>query len=178
MGIKDLFKKKKEEEPVDINLRNLYKGCVLDYFMQSWVVKECYEYDWGNNFFTKEYLIDSGQEQQYLHVEEDGELEITLSKEVSIMSIDKEIKSDIIKDDQPGKKIIYQNKTYYLSGENQGYFKNVEDEYWSEFVSWEFVDEEENEFIGIMRWGETDFSASVGQYVNEYEFSNFLPSTK
>lgn len=174
----DKIRGKKEELPEEKTLINLTPGCFLDYFMQSWQVKECYEYDWGNNFFTQEYMIDNGSEKKYLHVEEEGELKLSISEEVSIMSVDKELKAEIISTDKPPKKIHYKDKYFYMSGENQGYFRDKSENDWSEFVSWEFCDEDEKEFVSVMRWGETDFTASFGQFVNEYEFSNFIPSNQ
>jgi hypothetical protein len=171
------FKKDKSTyDPTNLSVRDLDKKWIVEYFMESYEVKECYRYDWGNNFFSKEYKLYNGRKTIFLHVEEEEDLTLSISEEASIMSIDKNLKSDIIADDKPAKTIVYKNKTYYLNNENQGYFQNLDEDFQSEFVSWEFTDENEEEFISISRWGETDFSAAVGKYVKEYEFSNILPA--
>ncbi|NBC82274.1 MAG: DUF4178 domain-containing protein [Bacteroidetes bacterium] len=173
------IKGKKEEDQIDVtnlSLRDLRKGYIIDYFMQSWEVKEAYQYDWGNNFFSKEYLITNGKEKKYLHVEDDGELILSLTEDANILSIDKSLKSDIIAHDKPSSTINYKGKIFYMDEESQGYFRDMDNDYWSEFVSWDFVDEEKKELIGLTRWGESEIEASVGIFVEEYEFSNIVPA--
>ena len=84
MGLFDRFKKKEEPsyDPTNISVRDLDMGFVLDYDMKTWVVKGVYDYDWGDNFFTREYKIDSGEEQLFLSVEDDDELEIVFLRKI------------------------------------------------------------------------------------------------
>lgn len=53
MGLFDIFKKEKPIE--DPTLFNLTKGAILDFDLDSWIVKDRTEYDWGNNQFTFEF---------------------------------------------------------------------------------------------------------------------------
>jgi hypothetical protein len=69
--------------------------------MKSWVVKEVYEYDWGNNNFTREYKIDSGDEVGFLHIEDDGELNITFSNSIKIRKIEEDVSEEIQKNEKP-----------------------------------------------------------------------------
>ena len=64
MGFFDLFKgnKNKEEkhyDPLNIKVSDLEKGYLLDYDLETWTVTKMSEYDWGNNFFTREFTIKS-----------------------------------------------------------------------------------------------------------------------
>ncbi len=177
----DLFgKKKKEEEevdPLDIKLSRLKKGYILDYDLSSWEVKEVYNYDWGDQFFTREYKIFNGKDSRYLHVEEDDELELILSQKIKPVTIDADIPEHIIKHGHPPKKLHFKGKTYNLESESPGYF-NEEDkpEQWVEHISWTYYDEEEENIINIEQWGEREFEASVGKVLKEFEISNVIPS--
>ena len=43
------------------------------------------------------------------------------------------------------------------------------------FVSWDYEDEAEEQFLTIEQWGETKFDMQVGFKVEEYQFTNILP---
>ncbi|MEO1099612.1 MAG: hypothetical protein AAFX57_17950, partial [Bacteroidota bacterium] len=62
MGLFDFFKKKEKEPEYDVtNLKvsDLDHGFILEYDLKTWEVKEVYEYDWGNNNFSQEYMFHS-----------------------------------------------------------------------------------------------------------------------
>ena len=44
-----------------------------------------------------------------------------------------------------------------------------------EMIYWDYTDASEDNTLTIEQWDEDEFEASVGQYVNEYEFSHILP---
>ena len=44
-----------------------------------------------------------------------------------------------------------------------------------EFVYWEFIDEEDQNFVTIEQWAETEFEAVAGYSVEEYQFTSILP---
>lgn len=183
MGLFDRFKKKEEPsyDPTNISVRDLDMGFVLDYDMKTWVVKGVYDYDWGDNFFTREYKIDSGEEQLFLSVEDDDELEITISKKVKVRVIDEDIPEYIVSHERPPKKLHYQGATYYQDKESPGFFhdtSNKDEDAWDEFISWDYYDEDEKLYICIEQWEEREFEGSVGRVVEEYEISNILPGNK
>lgn len=173
----NLFKSKQEDPKTDLTILDLEVGYILDYFLKSWEVKAVYEYDWGNNFFTIEYKLDSGDEILFLHIEETEEgLECVISKKVKLLEIDEDLKDEILKYDEPkSKKIFYKERKYRLGDENQGFFRDTASENWQQFVSWEYVSKDGENIITIERWGEMEFEASSGTYVEAHEFSNFLP---
>ncbi len=181
MGLFDFFNKK-EETPSrgEVTVKNLQVGDFIDYYLKSWQVKEIYEYDWGNNFFAKEYKLDSGDEIRFLYVEDDDELILSISEKVNVMSINKNLKHDILEDDEPMKRMDYNGVTYYLSRESLGHCRDWEDDpnyddSWSKLVSWEFLDETEKKFISVERWGEYEIEAAKGMYIEEFEISNIIP---
>ncbi len=186
MGLFDFFqgffkKKEADYDPTNLSVHDLKLGFMLDYDLKTWEIKEVYEYDWGNGFFTHEYKLDSGEEVQYLHVEQDDDLELTMSKKVKIRSIDEDIPEEIINNQIPPKKLFYKNKKFFRDNETPGYFRNANnnsEDAWLEFISWDYFDENAEEFITIEQWGEREFEASFGRRIKEFEISNILPITK
>lgn len=174
MGLFDFFKKKKEIN-INYTVNDLKKGFFVDYFLQSWEVKKVDIYDWGNNRTSREYLIDSGTERQYLHVEDEGQLVCTLSKDLELNQLPTGFLNHIVQQDDAPQQLVYKNETYQRISSAQGFCgeEGSNEKDWSKFVNWMF--ENENGFISIDRWGEEEFSAATGKYVQEIEFSNILP---
>ena len=42
-------------------------------------------------------------------------------------------------------------------------------------IRWEFLDEDEESFLGIEQWSESEFGAATGSFVEDYEFTSILP---
>jgi len=179
MGIFDFLKKDKEPayDPSNIRITDLKAGFILDYDLKSWQVKEAYQYDWGNHYFTREFLLDSGDEVVYLHIDDNEELDLSISKKIKIRALDVDLPEYILKHEQPPKKIVYEGKEYYLDRESPGYFSDEPDNEgsWAELISWDYYDKEECYMVTVEQWGDREFAASHGKMVKEYEFSNILP---
>lgn len=178
---KDLFsrKDKKEEsiDPLNIKLTELKKGYILDYDLSSWEVKEVYNYDWGDEFFTKEYKIFNGKDSRYLHVEDDDELELIIAEKIKPTTIDPDLPEHINNHGRPPKKIHYKGSEYRLESTSPGFFNEEgKKEQWVEHISWTYYDTDEVKTINIEQWGEFEFEASIGKVVEAYEISNIVPS--
>ena len=176
MGLFDFFKK--EKEIVDLTVQNLSAGCILEYDLQSWIVKDKTEYDWGNNQFSFEYTIENGSVSSFLHVNTSPTLKLDVSSEIKMFDLGRDVKQTIVETDSPPKKIVYKGTEYFLSDEFLGHCKSVndDDEDWSKFVNWVFNNGDESEFISLNRWSETEIDGVQGRYAKEFEFSNFLSS--
>ncbi len=176
----DFFKKKKEPgyDVTNLSLKDLNVGFIFDYDMKSWVVNEVYKYDWGNNNFTSEYKVDSGDEVAFLHIADEGELEISLSKSIRISKIDEAITDEIEKNEKPPRKIHYSEELYYLEEDAAGYFRDLskETEDWEELVTWEYMNDEATKVLSITQWDTRNIEASAGLILKEYQFSNIIPS--
>ncbi|MEM9390677.1 MAG: DUF4178 domain-containing protein [Bacteroidota bacterium] len=182
MGLFDFFKKKEKEPEYDVtNLKvsDLDHGFILEYDLKTWEVKEVYEYDWGNNNFSQEYMLDSGDEVIYLGVEDKGELHLSVMKNIKIRKLGDDIIDKTIKKKRPPKKLEYDGISYHLHTDSAGYFndktKGTDD--WEELIAWEYYDDEEQNVLSITQWGERDFEASVGRIVEEYQISNIIPAS-
>ncbi len=178
MGLRDLFgqKKKLDYDPLDIKLTDIREGFMLDYDLKTWIVKEMYEYDWGNNYFTREFKLDSGDDIVYMHVQDDDKLSISVSRKVKIRSIDEDLPEYIAEHDFPPKKLIFNGVSYFKDSEEPGFYRNVSTKSeWTEFISWEYYDDLDKNTLTIEQWGEREFDASNGFVVKEYEISNILP---
>jgi len=176
----DFFKKKKAPtyDVTNLSLKDLNVGFIFDYDMKSWVVKEVYKYDWGNNNFTSEYKVDSGDEVAFLHIADEGELEISLSKSIRLSKIDEAIADEIKKNEKPPRKIHFDEELYYLEEDAAGYFRDLskETEDWEELVTWEYLNDEATKVLSITQWDIRNIEASAGLVLKEFQFSNIIPS--
>ncbi len=178
MGIFDVFKSKEPHyDASDIRVVDLDVGFVFEYDMSTWEVVEMYEYDWGDNYFTHEYKITNGSKTFYLGVEEDDELEITLMSKIKVSKLGRDVISQLREDEEPPESFIYEGNEYVLESESPGYFNDMKSDDWEEFRSWDF-EGPDNLIITIEQWGEGEFEAAVGKYIDEFEISNILPSNR
>lgn len=174
----DFFKKRKKEleyDPTQISILDLRKGWIFDYDLQTWEATEEYEYDWGGGNFTHEFKIVSGNSTAFLHIENDDEVFCTMTTKLNFAALDEKIEERIIGKGRPPKKIKLKGIKYYRDAERPGFFRNIESEDWSEFISWDYYDEDERRTLAIEQWNEREFEASVGLVVPETDFTNILP---
>lgn len=175
----NFFKKKKEPEydPLNIKVTDLRKGFILEYDMKTWEVLEEYTYDWGDNYFSKEYKISTGSDVMFMSVEEDDVVEITLQKKIKLSSLEGDVEGEIIRNKVPPKKMVYRGVDYYRDSESPGYFKEENSaKDWIELISWNYYNEEEDRVLTIEQWGDREFEASYGKVIKDFEISNIMPS--
>jgi hypothetical protein len=175
------FKKKKEPhyDSTNITVHDLDVGFVFDYDMSTWEVKAIYEYDWGDNYFSREFKIENGLDVRYLSIDEDDELILTVSKKIKVRLLGENVQQTLMKTQKPPNEFIFEDRKYLLEKESPGYFHDINGnpENWTEFISWEFEDSSEEHIINIEQWGEKEFEASAGKYIKEFEISNILPAS-
>lgn len=178
------LKKKKDKEedrsyhdPLDTGLSDLVAGAFLDYDFKTWEVRKVFEYDWGHDYFTVEYQIETAYEKYFLHVAEgDSELECVLSQKINVYDIEGNVVDHIMnsKNESPPMQITYQGETFFRDSEDMGHYRNVESDNWFELISWTYYNRAKDTQICIERWGEEDFEASHGQVLSSFEFSNII----
>ena len=178
MGIFDRFKKKKEErhyDPTNITIRDLGKGYIFEYATETWTVAGLFEYDWGDNFFTREFVIKNGNEEKFLHIEDDSGLTVTLSEKVKLRKLGEEVCDTIDTRGKPPKKITFEGIKYFLDEKSPGYCKEIDAENWEELLSYDYLDEEEEKTLCIEQYGNEEFQVNKGIVINELAVSNILP---
>lgn len=181
MGIFDKFKQKKtpDYDPNDLKITDLRVGFMFDFDLKTWIITEEYEYDWGNNYFTREYKLESADDIAYLHIDYNDENAMNFSRKLKVRALGEDIPEEIIERKRPPKKLEFKGTTYYLDKESPGYFSDdpEDDASWTEFISWDYYDEEGKLIACVEQWGERDFEASYGRVVHDYEITNILPAT-
>lgn len=181
MGIFDFLKKDKNKagyDPLNVKVTDLKTGFLFDYDLATWEVIESYEYDWGNNFFSWEYKVQSSDKIRFLEVEEDDELRIVMYTPIKIRAIDEDLPEYIQKHDYPPKSLTYKGTKFLKDEENPGYFRKMDekDSPWAEVISWEYADENDEQILAVEQWGEREFEAAIGKLVPTYEISNIIPA--
>ncbi|KAA3616012.1 MAG: DUF4178 domain-containing protein [Calditrichaeota bacterium] len=179
MGFFDKFKKEEDDfDPLaDLELSKLKVGFFLDYDLKTWEVKGYRRYEFDGGYESEEWELESGREKVYLERAEDDDVEWTLSKKVAIAALGGQIKQHIIDNDDPPEEITHKEKTYYLDESGPGLMYENGATEGKEFIVWDFVDENDEKFLSIEQWGENEFEASIGFYVEEYQFTSILPGS-
>lgn len=181
MGIFDFLKKNKKEadyDPLNMKVTDLKTGFLFDYDLKSWEVVESYKYDWGDNFFSKEFKVRSSKEERFLHVETDDELSLVLYQKIKVRAIDEDLPEYIQEHEYPPKSIEYNGIKFLKEGENPGYFRNLDkpESQWTELISWDYSDERGEYALSIEQWGLREFEAAYGPVIKPFEISNIVPA--
>jgi hypothetical protein len=70
---------------------------------------------------------------------------------------------------------VLQGETFNYEEDDIGEFFRDGSEEGLSFVSWDYVDKKEKNFLTIEQWGEKKFDMQLGFVVEEYQFTNILP---
>lgn len=179
MGIFDFFKKKETErhfDPLNIKVSDIEKNYLFEYQLETWMVTAMFEYDWGNNFFTREFVVKCGDKKKYLEIEDDGGLTIVFSEDIKKRKLGAAVNNHIDTNNEPPKEIVYEGVIYYLEEKSSGYSRNVENENWEELISFTYLDEEEEKTLSITQYSESEFEVTKGIVIKETDISNILPA--
>ena len=99
----------------------------------------------------------------------------SINIKTAIDALEGDIARHIIDNEDPPDKVVYEGNTYYLEEDDIGeYFKGNSKE-GLKFVVWDFIDNKQEKQLSTEQWGETKFDVTLGQEVEEYQFSNILP---
>jgi len=177
MGLADFFKRKQPKyDSTNIRVTDLDVGFVFEYDLESWEVQASYEYDWGDNYFSKEYKINNGTKTLYLAVEDDDEISLSITDKIKVRVLGENVLNDLMNLQKPPTTITYKDTKYFFEKESPGYFNDIaKGKDWVEFISWDFEDESGENIITIEQWDEKEFEASAGKSIKEFEISNILP---
>jgi len=183
MGLFDwLLGKKKQEpgvkpyfDPTKVKLEDLRPGWLVDFDMKTWEVIARHRYDMGDGFEMIEWELRSGNEIRYLCREEDDGIYWTLMKKVPLGAIDPGLKKHILQYEDPPQRLQYEGMVYEMvSYGGAKFFKNGMPPA-VPFLYWEYESSDGTKVVTVEQWGDTEFEASAGEYVEEYQFSNILP---
>jgi len=180
MGFKDLFKKNKPEpDPLkDLTLARMKRGYFVDYDLKTWEVTAVNYYDFGEGIISREWQLKSEDETVYLELESDDEDYWSLNRKIPFARLGSKIKDYILEHEDPPDEIVFDGVTYYIDETGAGHFYKDETGAGQEFIRWSYIDDSGKKLLDIEQWGEEDFEASVGEQVEEYQFSNILPREK
>ncbi len=180
MGLTDrLFGKKKADEGpdplADLVLEKLKVGYLVDYDLQTWQVTSYCRYTFaGKDDSVEEWEITAAGEHRYLE-RADGAW--SLSRKISIGAIDGDIRRHILDHDDPPARINFKGTAYHLDASYAGSMFPDGKGSGEDVIRWEFLDEDEMNFVGIEQLSETEFAAAAGFVVEDYQFDHILPGS-
>ncbi len=176
-----LFGKKKKKEdipnfdPTNVTLDQLQPGWLVDFDLKTWQVKAKHRYDMGDGFEMIEWELQCGSETRFLCREEDDDIYWTWMRKVPIGMIDPKLKDHILKYEDPPDEVEFEGILFEMESYGGGYFYKDCKGPGIPFLYWDYESDDEKYVMTIEQWGDTDFEAAIGEYVEEYQFSNILP---
>ena len=77
--------------------------------------------------------------------------------------------------EKPPKKITLNGIKYFLDEKSPGYNKEIDQDNWTELISYDYLNNDEDKVLCIEQYDDESFEASVGIVIPEYYISNILP---
>ena len=149
---------------------------MVDYDLKTWEVVAYNYYDWGGGDLSHEWQLKNGDGKVlFLEKESDDEDEWNLNQKIPFGRLGSKIKDQILEAGDPPNEIVFEGKTYYMEEMAGGHFHKDGQGPGKELLRWSYEDDEGRGYLGIDQWGEEDFEASLGEPVEEYQFTNILP---
>lgn len=180
MGFLDRFRGKDEESGIDplrdLVLEKLQVGYLVDYDLKTWRVTDHNRFHFNDGRRSQEWELTEGRTKRYLEHAEGADGGWSLARTVPIGALGSgNVRDHILEHDDPPDQIAHDGVTYYLEGSVGGHMVPGHGGARQELILWELVDENEDRFLSIMQWSETEITAACGTFVEDYEFTNILP---
>ena len=183
-------KRGRDDEPIgDYTLSKLRPGFLVDFDLQTWQVTAIKTYDYEGEKAIEWELRAAGGEVRFLERSEaDGRVEMSLTKSISIRDFEEDVMGTILEEEDPPEIVTRSGREYAAIEASTGTQAAVDDEQEETdkdaacdppgrpFVSWTYASKE-GRVVYVVRWGDRDFSAYEGEYVEEYQFTDILPAT-
>ena len=173
------FRKKKSEpesvDPLRLSLSDLKPGYVLDYDLKTWQVTAHHTYDFDGDRID-EWELSSADEVRYLEREDDDGITWTLSQKIRLSDIDGSLRTQLRNEEDPPEEVTCRGVTYYGESSSVGKFYQNGESPPRELIAWDYLDDTEKNTLSIEQWGDDEFEVSIGEIVEDYQFSSILPS--
>jgi len=179
MGWKDWFKK--EEVPfdplADLVLARLRVGYLVDYDLRTWQVTAHNRYDFGEGYGAEEWELSADDQRLYLEREADDGVHWHLYRKIPVGALGGNVRQHIKEHDDAPDRVVCREVTYYLDESGGGHMTPEGTRERQGFLYWDYEDDDGKRYLTVEQWGETEFEASLGDEVEEYQFSNILPGS-
>ncbi|HIO68940.1 MAG TPA: DUF4178 domain-containing protein [Nitrospirales bacterium] len=179
VGLFDRWRKDKDSEdstdPLhDLTLSKLTVGYLVDFDLKTWEVKSYSTYDFDGDR-AEEWELDCGDDQCFLERVEDDEVEWAITRKIALSDITEGVRKHIREHDDPPQELTLSGQRFSAEGGGAGYYYKDGKGSGDQMIYWDYVDSSGEQMLTIEQWGEDEFEASTGKYVQEYEFTNILP---
>ncbi len=172
------FKKKEPEaearDPLSLTLSDLKPGYVLDYDLKTWQVAAHHYYDYDGDR-VDEWELTCGDDRAYLERSEDDGITWILTRKIPLSSIEGDIRDHMRHNDDPPDEVICNGVAYCGESSAVGRYHQNADPTGREFIVWQYLDDSEKRTLSLEQWDEDHYDASVGEVVEEYQFTDILP---
>ncbi len=158
----------------DLTLSNLKVGYLVDFDLKTWEVKSYGTYDFEGDR-AEEWELDCGDDRCFLERAEDDDVEWTITRKITLSDVTEGVRAHIRSHDDPPQELTLDGQRFSAEGSGAGYYRKDGKGSGDQMIFWDYTDSSGEKILSIEQWGEDQFEASVGKYVEEYEFTNILP---
>jgi hypothetical protein len=166
----------REEEPprTEYTLDAMQVGFLVDYDLKTWEVVGYGTCDY-EGFETQEWELRCGDELRFLEKDEE---QWVLTAAIGVRQLAEDVPRAIAQGGDAPEELHYRERSYKAVESSAGEFREGGKGLGREFVSWAYESADGERVLYLSQWGEREFRAYEGQYVEEYQFTDILPAPK
>ncbi len=172
----NFFKKRQPPAAVSLELQDMQAGYLFDYDLRTWQVTAVHDYVYGKHSQAREWEVEHSNERCFLQCSSDDEVSWCFGTKINLHEITPDVRKSIIATEDPPKQVTLRGQQYHLEESGTGQFYQAQGKEAAEFIYWELIDAQDKRFVTIEQWDESDFTASLAERVERWQFSNVLPS--
>ena len=175
---KKWFKKNEsttEHEYQELELHNLGLGDLFDFDLTTWEVVSSAESDYDGHI-ESELEVKGGVDNRTLVVIPDGgDWNYQWLQEKTLIELGlNNVQNDLKSEKEPEENLTIEGTDYVGYESGGGMFKGNNEE--KPFLYWSY-ENDNDQVLNIIQWGDNEFSATIGVRVAEFQFSNILPGS-
>ena len=123
-----------------------------------------------------EWELSCADEVVYLEREEDDGIVWTLTRKIALSDIEGDLRAYLRQHEDPPERLTCNGVDYFGESSSAGRFYRDGQGPGREFIVWDYRDRSGEKVLSIEQWGDDEYEACIGEVVEEYQFSNILPS--
>ena len=159
----------------DMKIYNLRIGDLFDYDLTTWEVVTIGQCDYDGHVECEWEVRGGSSRRTLVAVPEGGDWTYQWLQEFNLSELGlNNVQADLRSEKDPVENITIQGRDYVGYESGGGLYKKESEE--KPFLYWSYEDSNDK-VLNLIQWSDSEFSATMGKRVAEFQFSNILPGS-
>lgn len=156
-----------------LTILDIRKGSTLDYNFINWKATGEYNYKWGEDTYSREFMLTSRGKTVYLEIEDEEEvMEVSISKKIAVHKLRQNFPNLYQQKNIP-KTAHYRGRPYHLVEEFDAEWRDRgQGGRWEGFKVWNYKGENDKDLLSVEHWDSGEWEAYTREKINKSKITN------